>query len=105
MISAGSDSQRKSGLDPSSSSRPFTRATRPLPSLLSANLTVPCTYSQMLDAQLEQLRGNPLGRFAGNSAIYKYGNLRMCEHLDGLERVNDFDTAGGRSLGSEFWFL
>jgi hypothetical protein len=22
-----------------------------------------------------------------------------------LERVNDFDTAGGRSLGSEFWFL
>jgi hypothetical protein len=23
----------------------------------------------------------------------------------GMERVNDFDTAGGRSLGSEFWFL
>jgi hypothetical protein len=22
-----------------------------------------------------------------------------------VERVNDFDTAGGRSLGSEFWFL
>src|SRR5271168_2310224 len=22
-----------------------------------------------------------------------------------MERVNDFDTAGGRSLGSEFWFL
>ena len=22
-----------------------------------------------------------------------------------LERVNDFDTAGGRSLGSEFWFF
>jgi hypothetical protein len=25
--------------------------------------------------------------------------------LPTVERVNDFDTAGGRSLGSEFWFL
>ena len=32
---------------------------------------------------------------------------RLLRHaiVGDLERVNDFDTAGGRSLGSEFWFL
>ena len=31
--------------------------------------------------------------------------LRLLAEARAVERVNDFDTAGGRSLGSEFWFL
>src|SRR6266403_2383520 len=49
----GSDGRRKSGLE-ASSSRPFTRPTRLLPSLLSANLTVPAlayrTAGELLQA-------------------------------------------------------
>jgi DNA invertase Pin-like site-specific DNA recombinase len=43
-------------------------------------------------------------QFQGMIAEYERAQI-LERSRRGMERVNDFDTAGGRSLGSEFWFL
>jgi len=42
---------------------------------------------------------------SGDAASKDSGFRRSDRSAGDVERVNDFDTAGGRSLGSEFWFL
>jgi hypothetical protein len=42
---------------------------------------------------------------AGVSALLQLIGEASDDQIATAERVNDFDTAGGRSLGSEFWFL
>ena len=68
----------------------------------SVDLTVCFGDQSLVDAfSFSHIQGNTKTCL---QPVFCGGSDRKSRDRD-VERVNDFDTAGGRSLGSEFWFL